>query len=98
MLKRLGSILFACMFAASVSATAANASVSPPPVGVDAAVMIPIACVFVLPLLMSISLQRELTGEELTATTLMCFTGPLGYFIATENGWIGPEFFRGGGS
>ena len=98
-MKRLGLILFAGMFAASVSATTANASVPPPPpVGVDAAAMIPIACVFVLPLLMSISLQRELTGEELTSTTLMCFTGTLGYFIATENGWIGPEFFHGGGS
>lgn len=33
---------------------------------------------------------RELEEKELWATTLTCFTGPIGYAIAIKKGWIGP--------
>jgi len=100
MMKRISQMGLALIFAAMLVASPARANGTSPPVGATGTpiVLIPIACSFILPLLMSISLQRELSGEEVTSTTLICFTGPLGYYIATENGWIGPEFFQGGGS
>ncbi|MHA1554131.1 MAG: hypothetical protein ACTSU0_06935 [Alphaproteobacteria bacterium] len=94
-MKRLSTLLLAGVFAATLSTSAVSAD-APLPAAPGGVILVPIACVFILPLLISISLQRALTGEELTSTTLMCFTGPLGYYIATENGWIGPDFFQGG--
>ena len=97
MLKRMSHTAGALLFAATMATSSAHAA-GTPPAAANPIPLIPIACAFVLPLLMSVSLQRQLSGEELTSTTLMCFTGPLGYYIATENGWIGPDFFQGGGS
>ena len=91
MLKRIGIVAASAMMAFVLAAPA----LPPAPVaGVGALPLLPIACTFVLPMLQSAKLRRALTGPEISATTLVCFTGPLGYYIATENGWIGPDFFH----
>ncbi|MHA1547472.1 MAG: hypothetical protein ACTSYE_00920 [Alphaproteobacteria bacterium] len=51
-----------------------------------------IFCAAIKPMAISAMHGRTLTEQEVWATTLMCFTGPFGYFIAIENGWIGPDF------
>ncbi len=97
MLKRLGIAAVAGIWALSVAASAAQAANVRPPAsgatGIGPWPLIPIACSIVLPLLSSAAMQRELEGNEALATTLICFTGPLGYAISTANGWIGPDFF-----
>ncbi|MHA1555138.1 MAG: hypothetical protein ACTSU0_12115 [Alphaproteobacteria bacterium] len=89
MRKRLGIVIASAVMALVLAAPAAP----PATTAIGGWPLLPIACAFVLPLLQSAKLQRELTGPEISASTLICLTGPLGYYIATENGWIGPDFF-----
>ncbi len=53
--------------------------------------VLPVACTIFKPIIKSANEGRELTAEEITASTLMCWTGPVGYVIAVKKGWIEPN-------
>lgn len=53
--------------------------------------ILPIVCSVLAPAFVSaMDGGRELTQKELMATTLTCFTGPIGFAIALKKGWIKP--------
>ena len=83
-LRNQSKMLAAAAAAAVVVAASATAAQAYTPI-------LPVACTILKPIIKSAKKGRELTGEEITASTLMCWTGPIGYVISVRNGWIEPH-------
>jgi hypothetical protein len=92
--RHLRIVAAAAAIALAVAPTGARACVvttAPANAGPAIWPMLPIVCSVLAPMFVSaMDGGRELKEKEIWATTLTCFTGPIGYAIAVKKGWIGP--------
>lgn len=90
-IRFIGAIAGLAFAASSTGAHACAATTAPANVGPALYPLLPVVCSIVAPAFVSaVDGGRKLEDKEVWATTLTCFTGPIGYAIALEKGWIQP--------